>query len=83
MDKQSKLSNLKELLSDLKKSDYDKEQSINYLRSLIEDLILKPETQHDEIITSRLARAKQNDFRFASGFFGRWAEHSAKSKEQK
>jgi hypothetical protein len=75
------LTNLRELLYELRKPNYDKEQSINYLYSMIEDFLLKPEPEHNEIIPSKLERTKKGDFGFASGFFGRWAEHASKIRE--
>lgn len=82
MDKQGVLYNLRELFAELRKSDYSKDQSIDYIYYLFQEIIDKPCELQNEKILARLQRAKQNDFRFASGFLGRWAEAvSQKSKK--
>jgi type I site-specific restriction-modification system R (restriction) subunit len=81
MEKENILSNVRDLFYELRKSDYDKENTVAYIYNLLEDIIDKDADKQNEEILYRLKRARKNDFRYASGFFGRWAESATKNRE--
>jgi hypothetical protein len=65
---------LKELFILIKNSNYSKDQSIDYILSLLEACLDKSSEDQLKIIQSHIRRAKQGDFRFSSGLNGRQAE---------
>lgn len=81
MEKNQVLYNIRELFYELRKSDCDKEHTVGYIYNLLEDILDKDSDKQNEEIVYRLKRTKKNDFRYASGFYGRWAESAIKKRE--
>lgn len=76
--------NINLLISELKRSNLGKDQSLDYLGHVFRTITKNNVDDRKSAaltVNDYLKKARGGDFRYASGFFGNWAKHSEENIE--
>lgn len=73
--------NISLLISELKKNNMDKDQSLEYLGHVVRIIVNADRQSQSLVVSDFITKLKSGNTRYAEGFFGNWAKHHEEDQD--